>query len=225
MLARIRSSRRTLQRQTGALRWDIVILHTRLYHRSMMNRWRMFVVAWACALPLGLMGCSDDPVMSADGGNGGNGATGGSGTGGTGGGGNVDNGSATLTIGDETWEFGEFGCAFGYEATQTQVYSFSSSAVGNSEGASVQLQAEIMDDTGQERFEGEGVLYMVYIQDFENFDDPTVDWEARGPADVVVVNIDGDDVTAEGVFDDLRTAEIEQVPGTLTATCGAQSIR
>ncbi|MGB5809323.1 MAG: hypothetical protein WBG86_02260, partial [Polyangiales bacterium] len=151
---------------------------------------------------------------------------GGTGTGGTGAA-PSGSGSATLTIGDETWEFSEFLCAFGYDATQSEVYSFSSNSFGeHSDGSRVQMQADIEDDTGQERYEGAGVIYTVYIGDIENFEDPSVDWEARGPADTVVVSIDGDRVTAEGVFDDLRTdTEFEEVPGTLVATCGSQSIR
>lgn len=135
-------------------------------------------------------------------------------------------GSATLTIGAETWEFDSFACAFGYDATQTNLYVFSSTAFGeHSDGSQVQMQAEIEDDTGQERYEGDGVIYTVYINDIENFENPSVDWEARGPAAEIVVTIDGDRVTAEGVFDDLLTdLEVEQVPGTLDATCGNQSI-
>lgn len=82
------------------------------------------------------------------------------------------------------------------------------------------------DDSGQERLEGEGVIYEVYITDIEDFEDPAVDWEATGPADQIIVRIDGDQVTAEGEFDDLRTdLEIEAVLGTLDATCSNQSIR
>jgi hypothetical protein len=39
------------------------------------------------------------------------------------------------------------------------------------------------------------------------------------------VHIDGDNVTAEGFFDDLLTAERDEVSGTLDATCGNQSRR
>lgn len=82
------------------------------------------------------------------------------------------------------------------------------------------------DDSGQQRLEGEGVIYEVYITDIEDFEDPAVDWEATGPADQIIVRIDGDQVTAEGEFDDLRTdLEIEAVLGTLDATCSNQSIR
>ncbi|QQR91004.1 MAG: hypothetical protein IPJ88_04535 [Myxococcales bacterium] len=138
-----------------------------------------------------------------------------------------DRGSATLTIGEQTWEFDSFGCAFGYAATQSTTFVFSSSSFGvHSDGSRVQMQAEIEDDTAQERYEGDGVIYSVYVNDIENFSDPVVDWHARGAAAEIVVNIDGDSVTASGVFDDgLTELEIEQVSGTLDATCGSQSVR
>lgn len=181
---------------------------------------RTTIVQLTLVAPLLMFGCSDEASMSETGGTGG-------GTGGSGGGTPSGSGSATLTIGSETWEFDSFGCAFGYDATQSEVYSFSSSAFGeHSSGARVQMQADIRDDSGQERLEGEGVIYEVYITDIEDFEDPAVDWEAIGPADQIIVRIDGDRVTAEGEFDDLRTdLEIEAVPGTLDATCGNQSAR
>ena len=192
---------------------------------------------------LAAIGCGDDENSGGDGGTGGSAGTGGTGgsagtggtggsagTGGTGGsagtgGSPMGAGSATLMIGTQTWEFDSFQCAFGYDATQSNTYSFSSGAIQTIDGVRLQLLADIEDDSGQERYEGEGVLYDVTIQDIENFDDPTVDWQAYGPAAEIVVRIDGDSVTAEGVFDDLRTLEIEEVPGTLDATCGSNSIR
>ncbi|MGD8825658.1 MAG: hypothetical protein PVI24_11800 [Myxococcales bacterium] len=175
-------------------------------------------------LSLGIMaaGCGDDGGTT--GGTGGMGGTGG--TGGTGGV-PAGSGSATLTIGEDTWDFDSFACAFGYDGTQSQVFSFSGSVIqDDSNGVRVQLSVDIMDDSGKERFEGEGVVYDVNLDDIENFENPSVSWSARGPADEIVVMINGDQVTANGVFDDgLTDLVVEQVPGTLTATCGAQSIR
>ena len=176
------------------------------------------------ALAFVASGCGDD------GGSGGTAGTGGlAGTAGTGGI-PAGSGSATLTIGDETWEFSSFACAFGYDATRTDDYSFSSSAFGeHRNGNAVQMQAEIQDGTGQERIEGAGVVYTVYISDIEDFENPAVDWEARGeapPVGNIVVQINGDRVTAEGLFDDkLTELVVEEVPGTLDATCGNQSAR
>lgn len=185
------------------------------------------ILAFSLAVPaLIASGCGDDEQgMSGDGGSGSGGTAGAGGTSGTGGA-PAGSGAATLTIGDETWEFDSFQCAFGYDATQSQIFSFSSNAFGeDGGGARVQMQANIQDDSGQERYEGEGVIYDVTIDDIENFQDPSVAWEARGPANDVTVEIDGDRVTAQGVFDDLLTDPIEEIPGTLDATCGSDSIR
>jgi len=177
-------------------------------------------------LAFALIGCTNGTDEGAAGSGGGGGA--GGGAGGSGGAPQGGMGSATLTIGDETWEFDSFECAFGHDATQSDVFSFSSNSFGeHSNGARVQMQADIEDDTGQGRYEGEGVIYTVYITDIEDSANPSVDWEStsRGspgmPSGQTVVNIDGDHVTAEGLFDDQLTDDFEQVPGTLDGTCGS----
>jgi len=151
----------------------------------------------------------------------------------SGGGGSADAGHATLTIGDSTWEFDSFSCAFGHDATQSDVYAFSSDARGvDPSGSNVQFQVNIRDESGEGRFEGDGVVYEVDLQDISDFSDPKVGWSGtNGRASVlgggvVTVAIDGDHVTAEGGFDNTLTdAEFEAVDGTLDATCGAQSRR
>lgn len=140
-----------------------------------------------------------------------------------------DRGSATLAIGDESWEFASFSCAFGHDATRSDTFSFSSDARGeHSTGARVQMQANITDGDG--RYEGAGVDYEVYIADIQDFTNPAVKWSS--PSDFrlapreTVIRIDGDNLTAEGNFDDgLTEGVFEAVPGTLTAACGRQSIR
>lgn len=153
-------------------------------------------------------------------------------------GGGGDLGSAVLTIGEQSWSFDAFGCAFGHEATQSDVYSFSSNAFGqHSNGARVQMQAEVRDDSGQGRLEGD-VIYTIYIQDIQDFESPSVSWETTNdedpqlvdlglapPSGEAVIHIDGDTVTGEGYFDDGLTDEFERVFGTLEATCGSQSRR
>jgi hypothetical protein len=167
-----------------------------------------------------LVACNGGTNGGSSGAGGGEGGT--SGSGGTPSGGM---GSATLTIGDETWEFDSFGCAFGHDATQSDIFSFSSNSFGeHSNGAGVQMQAGIEDDTGQGRYEGEGVIYSIDINDIDDFENPSVGWESRS-SDETVVTIDGDHITGEGLFDDLLTPEAEQVPGTLDGTCGSQSRR
>ncbi len=196
-------------------------------------------MAWLSAFALVFAaGCSGDGGDNGTAGTGG--AAGTAGTAGTGGtaatggtGGSEGDGAATLTIGEETWEFDSFGCAFGTDATGSPLFSFSSSAIGqHSGGARVQIQADIEDDTGDGRYEGAGVFYTVYITDIDDFVTPSVDWESTSrefvgrPSQGTVVLIDGNQVTAEGFFDDLTTPlDRQEVAGTLNATCGDQSIR
>jgi hypothetical protein len=195
----------------------------------------MWKILCACVVSaFFLIACNNgsDGGESGSGGSAGGGGTGGS----SGSGGAPPNGegSATLTIGEETWEFDSFGFAFGHDATQSDLFSFSSNSFGeHSNGARVQMQAEIEDPTSQGRYEGDGVIYTVYITDIEDFMNPSVDWESTSreipgvmPSGQTVVHIDGNHITAEGLFDDQLTEDVfEQVPGTLDATCGSQSRR
>lgn len=132
-------------------------------------------------------------------------------------------GRATLTIGDLTWEFDTFLCAFGHDATMSDVYSFSSDSRGEHEGVRVQMQANIRDESGQGRFEGSGLEHEVYIQDIEDFENPIIDLRMAAPDGI---RIDGNTVTAEGMFHDERASgAAEAISGTLDATCGDASSR
>jgi hypothetical protein len=131
-------------------------------------------------------------------------------------------GSATLTIGDQTWEFDSFLCAFGHGATQSDVYSFSSDTRGDHEGVRVQVQANIRDESGAGRYAGADLTHQVYITDVTNLGNPTIDLEFNAPEGI---QIDGNDLTAEGEFDDKLTDTIEAIPGTLVARCGDGSRR
>ncbi len=134
----------------------------------------------------------------------------------------LDPGSATLAIGDQTWEFESFLCAFGHDATQSAVYAFSSDTRGEHEGAAVQMQANIRDETGEGRYEGDGLIHEVYIKDISDFENPSISLDLNAPVGIV---IDGNTVTAEGLFDDGLTPETEEIPGTLEATCATTSRR
>lgn len=131
-------------------------------------------------------------------------------------------GHATLTIGEQTWEFDSFVCAFGHDATQSDVYSFSSDTRGEHEGAQVQVQANIRDESGEGRFEGADLVHQVYIQDVSDFENPSIDLEFNAPTGI---QIDGYDLFAEGLFDDMLTTDAEEIPGTLEARCGDTSVR
>jgi hypothetical protein len=134
-----------------------------------------------------------------------------------------DPGSATLTIGDQTWEFDNFVCAFGYENTESDTFSFTTNSFGEFDGVNTQMQVTIADESGQGRLEGANVAQRIDFDDVSDFENPSIGWRMRATD---TVRIDGDRVTAEGVFDDgLTELEAEQIPGTLEATCGDGSRR
>ena len=130
-------------------------------------------------------------------------------------------GSATLTIGDEVWEFDSFQCAFGHENTESAVYAFTTNAFGeHSDGTRVQMQANVRNEAGDGRVEGDGLTHEVFINDIEDFDNPVVDWEMNAPDGIT---IDGIKVSATGTFVDKTSNGAGEVDGTLDAECGADS--
>ncbi len=132
-------------------------------------------------------------------------------------------GSATLTIGNEVWEFDSFDCAFGHDNTESAVYSFTSNSFGeHSDGTRVQMQANVRNESGDGRVEGDGLTHELFINDIEDFENPVVDWQAGPP---VGITLNGDSVTFSGDFDNGLTDEVEAVPGTLEAECSTTSRR
>jgi len=135
----------------------------------------------------------------------------------------ADPGRATLTIGDQVWEFDGFLCAFGHENTQSSTFSFTTDSRGEFDGVRVQMQATIADDSSQGRFEGSGTTHRIDMDDISDFENPSIGWAMRDPG---TIQIDGNDVTAEGPFDDqLTPIEREAIPGSLDARCGDMSRR
>lgn len=131
-------------------------------------------------------------------------------------------GVAVLTIGEETWTFDGIYCAEGPEAAGNDRISFTLSVLDSIDDTRVQLDATIQDPEEQGRLEGDGVIYSVTLTDVEDFEDPSIAWSAPSPfaqLDVPLISVDGKQVAAEGPFDDERTEEFEEVPGTLSATC------
>jgi hypothetical protein len=135
-------------------------------------------------------------------------------------------GTATLIVGDETYEFTDVLCAFSAEEAQNPDFPFNLSAFGESAtGARTQLTADIYDPSGEERTEGEGVTHSITLNDIEDFENPSVGWSApasfelTGSADPFL-QIDGKNVSGESTFDDTLTDDvIEEEPGSLEATC------
>lgn len=124
-------------------------------------------------------------------------------------------GTATLTIGDETWEFTTVRCAIGSDQTQSDEYDFSLSAIENG----LQLSVDRAAEGGQY---GDGVE----IDDIEDFENPSVSrsapaFDPTGGQSEPFVQIDGKNVTAESMFTDgtLDDPFSDPTPGTLEATC------
>lgn len=115
-------------------------------------------------------------------------------------------GTATLTVGDETYTFDGYRCAFGTEETQNENVDFSSTAFGESAtGARTQLSVDITLGT-----------HAVTLNDIDDFENPSVALEAIGGFEL---QIDGKNISAEASFDDGTTDEIESVAGTFEGTC------
>ncbi len=135
----------------------------------------------------------------------------------------LDPGSATLTVGDQTYEFDNFVCAFGHDATESSTYSFTTDSRGEFDGVRVQMQATIEDPATQGRYSGPDVIQRIDVNDISDFENPSVGWYMQSTDGI---QVDGYSVTAEGTFDDQTTPlEKEQIPGTLEATCGDESRR
>ncbi len=131
-------------------------------------------------------------------------------------------GSATLTIGDQTYEFDEYYCIQGSANTGNSRASFSSGAFGDIDGVRVQLDASIQDMNEGDAMEGEGTIHSVSLNDIEDFQNPSVSWDAVTgfiSAPAWTVEYDGSTVRADALFDDGLTDDLEEIPGTLEATC------
>jgi len=119
-------------------------------------------------------------------------------------------GGATLTIGDETWTFATVDFCGKPDSPDT------SSFVLIAKLAEWQLIAEVVDDSGEQRLEGDGVYDTI---SFQNNADPTLSWLANlEAAEVKFMVIEGPSVTASTTFDAV-TGLSDDTPGTLEATC------
>lgn len=131
-------------------------------------------------------------------------------------------GEATLTVGDQVYEFDNYYCRVGSDNTGNENISFSSGAFGEIDGNRAQLDASIYDGSAENRLEGDGVIASVSLNDVADFTNQKVAWVAEGgmqPAPVAF-EFDGSTLRVETTFDDARTEELEEVPGVLEAVCG-----
>lgn len=132
-------------------------------------------------------------------------------------------GSATLVVGDHTYQFDSFVCAFGYSSTQSATFSFSSNFIGEVDGVRVQMQLDVEDPSGGDRLTGDGVVQRIHLDDISDFENPAISVSSNDLA----ATFDGDNITAEGTFWDAIAdpGRLTPLPGTFEATCGAGSRR
>jgi len=114
----------------------------------------------------------------------------------------VGGGSATLTVGDETWTFSNVLCAFGEEQIQQKGAEFVLSSI--QEG--MQFYVSI-DSFG----------HSVTLDDIEDFQNPSVALEARGPGDFI--KLDGKNASGTGGFVDGTSDDFAETEGSFEATC------
>jgi hypothetical protein len=133
----------------------------------------------------------------------------------------MNRGSATLTIGDEVFEFETFACALGHENTESDTFSFTTNSFGEFDGVDTQMQVTIADSSSTGQVTGDGTTHRISFNDIDDFENPSIDWSMNTPD---AVTIDGRTVTVEGFFNDDTTPEVaEEIPGTLEATCSDDS--
>lgn len=119
-------------------------------------------------------------------------------------------GSATLTVGDQTWEFQTVICAFGEAQTGQEGAEFILSAIEDG----MQLYATI-DSWG----------HRVSLDDIEDFENPSVSLQASDASfggqagNAEFIEVSGKSVRAAAVFADMSGDGFDESPGTLVGTC------
>jgi len=133
----------------------------------------------------------------------------------------LNRGSATLTIGDEVFEFAGFDCASGHENTESTTFSFTTNSIESFDGVRTQMQFTIADPSGTGQTEGQGVRYQIDFDDVDDFENPSIAWYMNG-ADSV--SLDGYELSVSGTFDDGTTQDVvEAIEGGLEAECSDMS--
>ncbi|MBX3314071.1 MAG: hypothetical protein KF906_07105 [Actinobacteria bacterium] len=187
--------------------------------RTIRGRFGRTTLVGVVALTFVLAGCGDDSDTSgsADATDTGSQDTTASDDAGGSSGSSTGSGSATLTIGDETWTFDNVMCAEGTDETQSEDWDFSLLATSDEMRMNVDRGAE-----------GGPYGDTVHVASTDDLADPSIEWEAPGSAVTVggeaepFVEVDGKDVTAEADFQDLTVDDgtvSESVPGSVEATC------
>lgn len=130
-------------------------------------------------------------------------------------------GEATLTIGDETWEFDNFACVLGHENTRSDMFSFTTNSTGTFDGVRTQMQVTIEDPSSTGQVSGADTVHRVDFNDISDLENPAINWTMNTPN---AVSIDGYTVTVEGTFNDDTTPGVDEaIAGTLEGSCSDQS--
>lgn len=133
----------------------------------------------------------------------------------------LDPGRATLTIGEEQFEFASFDCASGHDNTQSTTFSFTTNSFEEFDGVRTQMQFTIEDPSSSGQTEGEGVRHRIDFDDIDDFETPSISWYMREAASVT---LDGYQLSVSGTFDDQTTdGVIEEIEGSLEAECSDMS--
>lgn len=133
----------------------------------------------------------------------------------------LNQGSATLIIGDETFEFASFDCASGHDNTQSTTFSFTTNSFEEFDGVRTQMQFTIEDPSSSGQTDGEGVRHRIDFDDIDDFENPSISWYMR---EADSVSIDGHELSVSGTFDDQTTdGVIEEIEGSLEAECSDMS--
>lgn len=111
-------------------------------------------------------------------------------------------GSATLTVGDETYRFDSVLCAFGEDE------------IGQ-EGAEVVVSS--LQDGTQFYVSVDSFGHSVSLNDIENFEDPSVNLSTFGADDFI--SVDGGTVSGDASFVDGTSDAFEEIPGSFEVTC------
>lgn len=114
----------------------------------------------------------------------------------------VGGGSATLTVGDESWTFNSVLCAIGEEQTRQEGAEFVLSSIQDG------MQFYVSIDT---------FGHSVTLDDIEDFQNPSVALEARGPGDFI--KLDGKNASGTGEFVDGTADDFATTEGSFEATC------
>lgn len=129
-----------------------------------------------------------------------------------------ERGSATFTVGDETWTFDTFRCGFGTDETGNDEITFVGQATSESDGKRIYIDAT--------RFDRDNVITDVLTFEIGDPGDLETQWStAFGDEDEFLVIDEPNGVSAETGFVDEagETSPVSQdrIPGTLEAICGS----